>query len=94
MSVSVVLPCIFRSLSLTILRGCSCCNAILHLVVFVRTLSGHVAVLSIYVVVVFTSLLPVLWSSSQIYLGMLAVLSICVVVVFTSRLHVWLCTFS
>ena len=60
MSVSVVLPYMFQSLSLTILRGCSCCNATLRLVVFVTTLSGHVAVLSICVVVMFTSLLPVL----------------------------------
>ena len=49
MSVSVVLPYMFRSLSLTILRGCSCCNATLRLVAFVTTVSGHVAVLSICV---------------------------------------------
>ena len=59
-SLSVVLPYMFRSLSLTILRGCSCCNATLRLVVFVTTLTGHVAILSICVVVVCTSLLPVL----------------------------------
>ena len=57
MSVSVVLPYMFRSISLTILRGCSCCNATLRFVVFVTTLSWHVAVLSICVVVVCTSLL-------------------------------------
>ena len=63
MSVSVVLPYMFRSIYLTIFRGCSCCNATLRLVVFVTTLSGHVAVLSICVVVVCTSLLPVLLST-------------------------------
>ena len=65
MSVSVVLPYMIRSLSLTILRGCSCCNATLRLLVFVTTLSGHVAILSICVVVVCTSLLPVLLCLEQ-----------------------------
>ena len=65
MSVSVVLPYMFRSIYLTIFRGCSCCNATLRPVVFVTTLSGHVAVLSICVVVVCTSLLPVLLCTQQ-----------------------------
>jgi len=60
MSVSIMLPYMFRSLSLTIFRGCSCCNATLRFVVFVITLSGHVAVLCICVVVVCTYLLPAL----------------------------------
>jgi len=41
MSVSFVLPYMFRSIPLTIFRGCSCCNATLRSVVFVTTLSGQ-----------------------------------------------------
>jgi len=43
MSVSVVLPYMFRSLSLTILRGCSRCNATLRLVVVTKTTKRSVA---------------------------------------------------
>jgi hypothetical protein len=60
MSVSVVPPYMFRSIPLTIFRGCSCCNATLRLVAFVTTLSGLAAVFSICVGVMCTSLLPVL----------------------------------
>jgi hypothetical protein len=60
MSVSVVPPYMFRSIPLTIFRGCSCCNATLRLVAFVTTLYEHVAVLYVYVVVMCTFLLPVL----------------------------------
>jgi hypothetical protein len=58
MSVSVVPPYMFRSIPLTIFRGCSCCNANLRLVVFVTTLSGHVAVFSVSIT---NALLAVHW---------------------------------
>jgi hypothetical protein len=47
MSVSVVLPYMFRSIFSTIFRGCSCCNTTSALWSSLQNISGHVAVLSV-----------------------------------------------
>jgi len=49
-----MIPYMFRSITLSIFRGCSYCNAAFRFVVFVTTLFGHVVVYSICVVVMCT----------------------------------------